>query len=70
MFLGGGDGFLYAFDPDPVPNKDDPDFPFLAEYWRIDCNPEKYRFKVVVQRPGEPAKTTPKRVPIKYFRRD
>lgn len=37
VFFGGGDGFLYAFDP--VPNSDG----ILPELWRYDANPPEYR---------------------------
>jgi outer membrane protein assembly factor BamB len=37
VFFGGGDGFLYAFDP--TPNADG----ILPELWRCDANPGEYR---------------------------
>jgi outer membrane protein assembly factor BamB len=45
LVFGGGDGFLYGFDPAPTPSGD------LAERWRIDCNPPEYR-----ARDGKPVK--------------
>lgn len=38
LVFGGGDGFLYGFDPEPVDG-------VLKELWRIDCNPPEYRAK-------------------------
>lgn len=48
VFFGGGDGFLYAFDPKPVTNDDGK--AVLKELWRYDANPEDYR----VDDDGEP----------------
>jgi len=43
IFLGGGDGFCYAFDPTPVKEGDDS---FLKKVWWYDCNPpERKKFK-------------------------
>jgi outer membrane protein assembly factor BamB len=41
VIWGGGDGFMYAFDPMPVP--DDEGFGILKEIWRTDINPPHYR---------------------------
>ena len=35
---GGGDGFCYGFDPDPVEGT-------LKELWRVDCNPAEHKVK-------------------------
>ena len=43
ILYGGPDGFLYAFDPKPVPDQDG--FGVLPETWRYDCNPREYRYK-------------------------
>jgi outer membrane protein assembly factor BamB len=40
---GGGDGFCYAFDPVPVPDKDGT--PVLKELLRYEANPPEYRMK-------------------------
>jgi outer membrane protein assembly factor BamB len=37
LVFGGGDGFLYGFDPVPGTNGE------MKELWRIDCNPAEYR---------------------------
>lgn len=37
LVFGGGDGFLYGFDPAPASNGE------MKELWRIDCNPPDYR---------------------------
>jgi outer membrane protein assembly factor BamB len=42
VFYGGGDGWLYAFDPKPV-KKDDIDY--LTTLWKFDCNPPEYKVK-------------------------
>jgi outer membrane protein assembly factor BamB len=43
IFLGGGDGICYAFDPTPVKEGDDS---FLKKVWWYDCNPpERKKFK-------------------------
>lgn len=39
IVFGGGDGFLYGFDPTPSADGG------LVELWRIDCNPAEYRTK-------------------------
>ena len=46
VVFGGGDGFLYGFDPEP-----DPATGALKELWRVDCNPPEYR-----QKDGQPLK--------------
>jgi outer membrane protein assembly factor BamB len=38
VVFGGGDGFCYAFDPEPVDG-------VLKEIWKLDCNPAKYKTK-------------------------
>jgi outer membrane protein assembly factor BamB len=40
VFFGGGDGWLYAFDPKPV---GDQDGEWLKTIWRYDANPPEYR---------------------------
>ena len=42
IFFGGGDGHLYAFDPEPVKNGDDVTFKML---WKYDCVPAEYKTK-------------------------
>jgi outer membrane protein assembly factor BamB len=39
---GGGDGYAYGFDPEPVMDEDE-GFPVLRELFRHDCNPPHYR---------------------------
>ncbi|MDB5294407.1 MAG: outer rane biosis protein BamB [Phycisphaerales bacterium] len=46
LVFGGGDGFLYGFEPEP-----DAAAGTLKELWRIDCNPPGYR-----SRDGKPVK--------------
>lgn len=41
VIFGAGDGWCYAFDPEPV--KGSGDVPTLKEIWRYDCNPPEYR---------------------------
>lgn len=48
IFFGGGDGWLYAFDPKPVKGEDTS---FLKTIWKYDCNPPDYKF-----RDGQPIK--------------
>ena len=43
VFFGAGDGFTYAFDPDPVPGDDE--INSLKEIWKYDCNPKEYKMK-------------------------
>jgi len=50
LFFGGGDGFLYGFDPKP--EKDADGFDVFPLRWKIDGNPRKYR----VDENGEPIK--------------
>lgn len=40
---GGGDGFVYAFDPNPV--KDEEGFGIFKKLWEHDANPAEYRKK-------------------------
>jgi outer membrane protein assembly factor BamB len=47
---GGGDGWAYAYDPEPVFDEEE-DLDILKELWRFDCNPPNYRMK-----DGEPIK--------------
>ncbi|BCX47220.1 hypothetical protein HAHE_11280 [Haloferula helveola] len=47
---GGGDGFVYAYEPKPVIDEDE-GFEILKEVWRYDANPPEYRKKE-----GEPIK--------------
>jgi outer membrane protein assembly factor BamB len=42
VFFGGGDGWLYAFDAQPV--KED-DLGMLKTVWKYDCNPPEYKLK-------------------------
>lgn len=42
IFFGGGDGFCYAFDANPVKEGDDN---FLKVVWKADCNPPEYKVK-------------------------
>jgi outer membrane protein assembly factor BamB len=42
VFFGGGDGWCYAFDADPVAKEDTS---FLPTVWKYDANPPEYRFK-------------------------
>ncbi|MDB4455861.1 PQQ-binding-like beta-propeller repeat protein [Akkermansiaceae bacterium] len=46
---GGGDGWVYAFDPTPVP--DEEGFGILKELWRHNCNPKEY-----LEKDGKPIK--------------
>jgi outer membrane protein assembly factor BamB len=46
VFFGGGDGWLYAFDSNPV---EDDEAAWLKTVWRYDANPPEYR-----TRDGEP----------------
>jgi len=41
-YFGGGDGWLYAFDPIPVK---DGDSSWLKTIWKFDCNPPEYKVK-------------------------
>jgi outer membrane protein assembly factor BamB len=50
VFFGGGDGFLYGFDPET--KKDDDGFDVFPVRWKIDGNPRKYR----TDEQGEPIK--------------
>jgi len=49
VYFGGGDGFLYAFDNEPVK---DGDTSWLKKYWWFDCNPPEYK----VGKDGKPIK--------------
>lgn len=50
IFFGGGDGWLYAFDPKPTHDaKEDADF--LETVFKVDINPPEYKF-----RDGKPIK--------------
>ncbi len=40
VFFGAGDGYCYAYDPQPV--KSDDNFAFLKEIWKYNCNPPEY----------------------------
>ncbi len=41
VIFGAGDGFCYAFDPEPVPGEEG--LKVLKEVWRFDCVPAEYR---------------------------
>ncbi|HSU68160.1 MAG TPA: PQQ-binding-like beta-propeller repeat protein [Tepidisphaeraceae bacterium] len=43
VVFGAGDGFCYAFDPEPMKSGDGPGT--LREIWRCDCNPPERRMK-------------------------
>ena len=43
LLFGAGDGFCYGFDP--VPRNDKDGLPILAEFWRYDCNPLRYKVR-------------------------
>ena len=43
VIFGAGDGFCYAFDPEPVKQPEGPGT--LREIWRCDCNPPEHRVK-------------------------
>ncbi len=42
IFFGGGDGFCYAFDSQPVK---DGDTTYLKKFWWYDCNPPEHKVK-------------------------
>jgi outer membrane protein assembly factor BamB len=42
IFYGGGDGFCYAFDAQPIVRNG---IGYLPVVWKADCNPLEYRFK-------------------------
>lgn len=42
VFYGGGDGFLYAFDPKP---QKDGDLNYVKKVFWVDCNPPEYKVK-------------------------
>jgi outer membrane protein assembly factor BamB len=42
VIFGAGDGWLYAFDPEPVPLEDDPEIKKLPELWRYNVVPRAY----------------------------
>ena len=44
ILYGGGDGFCYAFDPEPAPAPDGKTM-VLRTLWRCDCNPKEYRWR-------------------------
>jgi outer membrane protein assembly factor BamB len=44
IFFGGGDGFCYAFEPEPVDGA-------LKEIWRFDCNPPQYKVNPKTNKP-------------------
>ncbi len=48
VFFGGGDGWCYAFDVNPVKEGDSA---FLKTVWKADCNPPEYKTK-----DGQPVK--------------
>ncbi|MCA9412230.1 MAG: PQQ-binding-like beta-propeller repeat protein [Candidatus Omnitrophica bacterium] len=52
VIFGAGDGFCYGFNPNPVPDPDDPEFHILKEVFRCDCVPQKYK----IDEDGNPIK--------------
>lgn len=44
LLFGGGDGWLYAFNPKPVHNADE-GLNFLEVIWKVDSNPPEYKVK-------------------------
>jgi outer membrane protein assembly factor BamB len=44
LLFGGADGVCYAFDPKPVPDKEN-DTAWLKKVWWYDCNPEDRKVK-------------------------
>ncbi len=44
VVFGGGDGFCYAFEPEPVDG-------VLKEIWRYDCNPPQYKMNPKTNKP-------------------
>lgn len=44
VVFGGGDGFCYAFEPEPVDG-------VLKEIWRFDCNPPQYKIDPRTKKP-------------------
>jgi outer membrane protein assembly factor BamB len=50
LFYGGGDGWCYAFDAEPVPGEDGESK--LSTVWKLDCNPAEYRAKPYSQADG------------------
>ncbi|GMV82872.1 MAG: hypothetical protein AMXMBFR7_40560 [Planctomycetota bacterium] len=43
IIFGGGDGFLYAFEPEPV--KDEEGFNVFKQVWSFECNPPEHKVK-------------------------
>lgn len=52
VIFGAGDGFLYGFEPTPVPDPEEEDFNILKEVFRFDCVPQEYK----VDSSGNPIK--------------
>ena len=44
LFFGGGDGWLYAFNPEPAHNAEE-DLNYLEVIWKVDANPAEYKVK-------------------------
>jgi outer membrane protein assembly factor BamB len=44
LLFGGGDGWLYAFNPKPVRDEDE-GLDFLEVIWKVDSNPPEYKFR-------------------------
>jgi len=42
VFLGAGDGWIYAYDPEPVKPAGE-EYAKLKEVWKYDCNPPEYK---------------------------
>lgn len=54
VLLGGGDGFLYAFDPVPVPpgSGKEGKAGVIRKIWSADCNPPEHRVKAYKDKVG------------------
>jgi outer membrane protein assembly factor BamB len=60
VIFGAGDGYCYAFDPNPVPGPDGT--PILKELWRFDANPPGRRMK-----DGKPTKYGSDKGPVEIL---
>ena len=59
VYFGGGDGWLYAFDPEPKP---DDDTAWLTTLWKYDVNPPEYKFRADGQPIRYPAADGPSEI--------